>query len=76
MTTIISFKSKPEYFRAEQENLKRNTVRFTDDWTESRWYNFKSANKVMIENTENEDDMFVRDITHKCVYKNIAIISW
>ncbi len=73
--TFISFISKPEYFKAEKEGLKRNTVRFTDDWTESRWYNFKSANRVMIENSENEE-LFYRDITHKCIYKNIAIISW
>jgi len=71
----IDFKSIPTFWGVEKESMKNNTARFTDDWNQHRWNRFWNAKDVVMENTET-GEFFVRKITHRCVYKNVAIISW
>ena len=73
--SAIYFKSTPENWKKEIEGLKRNTVRFTDDWNEFRWDRFNNATHVIIERTT-DNKRFGRKITDRTLYKNIAIISW
>jgi len=75
MENEIWFKSMREFFVMEKTNIKRNTVRFTDDWSANRWAEFDSAEYVGIEMVE-LPARFRRKIKHKCKYKNLAIISW
>jgi len=71
----LEFKSIPEYYNVEIRNIKRNTVRFTDDWNDVRWNAFNESNIVCIKNTQT-NEIFTREIKHRCTYKNIVIISW
>lgn len=72
---IISFNSDEKNFDPEYNGLKRNTVRFIDDWTKERLKLYRKADTVKITNNQTTE-WFTRNITHKCLYKNIAIISW
>ena len=72
---IITFKSTPENYHKEVSNIKPNTVRFTDDWNNERWKEYKFATHVCIEHKE-ENISFIEKIRDKTEYKNIIIISW
>lgn len=72
---IIILKSIPDNWKKEKLGLKSNTIRFTDDWDNARWNQFYNATHVVIKKTTDDKD-FLRKITDKTVYKNIAIISW
>lgn len=77
MSKVIEFWSLPVYFEPEKKGLKRNTVRFTDDWTADRWMLFKDAKFVRIKEYDKASRAsFMKKIVHRCTYKNVAIISW
>lgn len=71
----ISFKSKKEFYEVEVANIKRNTVRFTNDWDDVKWDMFEKATHIRID-CLGEELNFVREIKHKCRYRNLIIISW
>lgn len=72
---IIELKSIPEYYLKEKFGSKQNTVRLTDDWTEQRWKLFNQSKFIRIINTDTKE-FFIRKISDKTIYKNLAIISW
>jgi len=72
---IIEFKSKKEFYHIEESDVKNNTARFTDDWDKKRWDKYKYATHIQISQAEGFMS-FIREIRHKCTYKNIAIITW
>ena len=62
----IDFNSDEEYYEYEEADLKNNTARFTDDWTERRWQEYDRAEWVHIHSTGNKIKSFRRRIRHKC----------
>lgn len=73
---IIKFNSTEENYAKEESGRKRNTVRFTDDWTKDRWNQYRKAKYVCIMEFPKHDKGFIREITDKTEYKNVVIISW
>jgi hypothetical protein len=72
----LRVKSTPLNYYKELNGIKSNTVRFTDDWEESRWKKYNEAKYVSIGNKENPKERFKRLICDKTAYKNIVVISW
>lgn len=76
MERFFKVKSTLSNFKKELLGTKPCTVRFTDDWDEDRWKDFKKATRVEIVCNPYHIFSFSRRITDKTVYKNVAIISW
>ena len=72
---LITFRSYPENFEKEISGKKANTVRFMEDWGVRKMRDFNESNIIKIVNTDT-GEYFIRTITDKTVYKNLAIISW
>jgi len=75
---IIEFKSVLINYGPEKDNLKCNTVREMFDWDFERIDKFNHATHVKIVLTPlgRFPEFFIREISHKCVWKGTAIISW
>jgi len=73
---IIKFKTDSDKYPSELEDIKNNTIRFTDDWDIKRWGKVQLATHIKIINAGDQRQYFVRKIRHKCTYKNLAIITW
>lgn len=73
---IFKVKSDDEFFYKEMKGLKPNTERFTDDWSDKKWKQFRNAIYIEVQHTRHDYLTFRRKITDKSVYKNLAIISW
>lgn len=71
----VEFKSYPVNYVKEISGIKSNIVRFTDDWTKTRWKHYLNAEYVKITNSETKE-FFIRQIKDKTTYKNLVIISW
>jgi len=71
----ITFKSNNHFYYKELSGKKNNTVRETDDWGEEMWSLYENATHVRIHNGFTGDS-FIREISDKTTYKNIAVISW
>lgn len=72
---VILFKSNQQFFYVERSGRKPNTERFTDDWDEKRRRLFLEATHVIIQNPST-GEVFEREISYRCSYKNLAIICW
>ncbi len=73
---LIKFRSNRENYGVECEDIKNNTSRFTIDWTKKRWGLYKEATHIEIQHTLFSGRRFIRQIRHKCKYKNIIVITW
>jgi len=80
---IVTFKSKPEFYRKEFYGDKPNTFRKIDD-SDKRFKVLKNFNlsavdykpsHICIENSETYEH-FIRPITDVSIYRGWMIISW
>lgn len=73
---LITFHSTFEMYDAESTDKKRNTIRFNfDGWPESMKERFWGSTHVRIFKAYTST-CFIREIIHKTVFNNAAIISW
>lgn len=82
--TMFMFKSHPDYYWREKDDIKNNTVREIDldddrftnliTWMETGWND--GDIKIRIQKGDNHKKFFERDICDICIWKNFMIITW
>jgi len=75
----VTFKSKKQYYLAEKNNTKNNTVREVD-WDDDRFHHlwlmdyYDCMGKIEVQLPSGQS--FERRIRHICWWKGLVIITW